>query len=48
VWQAVQVPTDPSALGLPTAWQLTQPAPTAAAPSSNTSGLGGRFTDPGW
>ena len=39
-WQAVQVPIEPSALGLPTSWHIEQPLVTAAGPSIATSGLG--------
>ncbi len=42
VWQAVQVPIVPSALGRPTLWQLTQPLLVAEAPSRAVSGWAGR------
>ena len=47
VWQAVQLPIVPSALGLPMLWHLAQPLAIAASPSSSTSGLAGRLHAPG-
>ena len=47
-WHFVQLPIDPSALGAPMEWQLSQPTVIAVSPSSTASVFGGRFTAPGW
>ena len=47
-WHCVQLPIDPSGLGVPISWHPRHPVSMAAGPSSAASAFGGRSTAPGW